>query len=140
MNKPNQNQNIPPIICQFHQTYCQLTGQNIPLRFDRHRLWFQFIKAGFTVAELTAVIGYLQKQIRLGRRNPGALKLSNLLQPDRFEEDLYISRLKLCPQNPKPKPASQPTQHCSQQQWEQIRQHALEQLRRIKDSLRHHSS
>ena len=30
-------------------------------------------------------IRYLQREIREGRRNVGALKLSNLLQPDRFE-------------------------------------------------------
>jgi hypothetical protein len=35
-------------------------------------------------------LSYLQKEIRAGRRNVDALKLSNLLQFDRFEEDLNI--------------------------------------------------
>jgi hypothetical protein len=42
----------------------------------------------------------LQREIRHGRRNVGALKLSNLLQPDRFEEDLNISRVTLSPPKP----------------------------------------
>ena len=38
---------------------------------------------------------YLQKEIHAGRRNVGALKISNLLQLDRSEEDLNISRVRL---------------------------------------------
>ena len=79
----------------LHQTYCRLTGQNLSLRFDRERLWFEFLRAGFTVADLIQVVRYLQKEIRHTRRNVGALKLSNLLQLDRFEEDLNISRVRL---------------------------------------------
>jgi len=37
----------------------------------------------------------LAREIRQGRRNVGALKLSNLLQPDRFEEDFNIRRVRL---------------------------------------------
>jgi hypothetical protein len=37
----------------------------------------------------------IQKEIRASRPNVGALKLSNLLQLDRFEEDLNISKVKL---------------------------------------------
>jgi hypothetical protein len=44
---------------------------------------------------LQRVIAYLQKEIRAARRNIGALELSNLLQLDRFEEDLNISRMRL---------------------------------------------
>jgi hypothetical protein len=36
-------------------------------------------------------VRYLQEEIRASRRNVGALKLSNLLQLDRFEEDLNIT-------------------------------------------------
>ena len=34
------------------------------------------------------------------RRNVGALKLSDLLQLDRFEEDLHLSRVRLKPPAP----------------------------------------
>ncbi len=78
-----------------HELYCQLTGQKLTLRFDRERLWFDFLRAGFHADQLKIVVRYLQKEIRATRRNVGALKLSNLLQLDRFEEDLNISNVRL---------------------------------------------
>jgi hypothetical protein len=83
-----------------HELYCQLTGQKLTLRFDRQRLWYEFLRAGFSSDDLKSVVGYLQKEIRASRRNVGALKLSNLLQLDRFEEDLNISSVKLRPPSP----------------------------------------
>ncbi len=119
---------------QLHRTYCRLTAQNLSLRFDRQRLWYEFLRAGFTATDLTRVIAYLQKEIRQSRRNVGALKLSNLLQLDRFEEDLNISRVRLTsPPRPGPPPDT-PT--CSPAEQEQGRQRALLQLRELHDKLR----
>ena len=59
------------------------------------RLWYELFHAGFTEADVQTGIRYLQREIRHGPRSIGALKLSNLLQPDRFEEDLNISRVAL---------------------------------------------
>ena len=87
-------------IQQAHALYCRLTGQRVSLRFDRERLWYELFRAGFNEADLKRVICYLQREIREGRRNVGALKLSNLLQIDRFEEDLNISRVQLYPLKP----------------------------------------
>ena len=120
---------------QLHQTYCRLTGQNLSWRFDRERLWWEFLHAGFTLADLTQVIRYLQKEIRHTRRNVGALKLSNLLQLDRFEEDLNISRVRLVPELP-PKPSITLAATCSPAEQERGRQRALEQLRQLKQTLR----
>jgi hypothetical protein len=121
---------------QLHQAYCRLTGQNLSLRFDRERLWFEFLRAGFTLADLCQVVRYLQKEIRHTRRNVGALKLSNLLQLDRFEEDLNISRVRLtAPATAPQKPlAVVPT--CSPAEQERGRQRALQQLRQLKETLR----
>jgi len=83
-------------ITAAHQLYCQLTGQTLRLGFDRERQWYEWLRAGFTLEDLRRVVAYLQREIRLGRRNVGALKLSNLLQLDRFEEDLNIIRASLC--------------------------------------------
>ena len=85
-----------------HELYCQLTGQKLSLRFDRERLWYEFLRAGFSTQDLKRVVAYLQKEIRASRRNVGALKLSNLLQLDRFEEDLNISKVRLRPSAPPP--------------------------------------
>jgi hypothetical protein len=99
-------------IHQAHTLYCRLTGQRVSLRFDRERLWYELFHAGFSEADLQRVIRYLQREIREGRRNVGALKLSNLLQLDRFEEDLNISQVQLyAPKavTPVPQPPSSPT-------------------------------
>lgn len=122
-------------IQQLHAHYSRLTGQDLSLRFDRQRLWFEFLRAGFTLEHLTQVVGYLQKEIRQQRRNVGALKLSNLLDLDRFEEDLNISRVRLrTPPPPPPSPPAQPV--LSPAQSEQRRLAALAQLKKLKEHIR----
>ncbi len=73
-------------------------------------------------ADLRRVIAYLQKEIRATRRNIGALKLSNLLQLDRFEEDLNISRtrLKAAAQPPDPTPKATPLPLINEEQRNRI--------------------
>jgi hypothetical protein len=118
-------------IQQAHALYCRLTGQRVSLRFDRERLWYELFQAGFTEADLQRVIGYLQREIREGRRNVGALKLSNVLQLDRFEEDLNISRVRLYapkPSNPAPRPPAPP----SPQEDQAAHQRALQILARFR--------
>jgi hypothetical protein len=94
-------------ITRAHELYCRLTGQDLPMRYDRQRQWFELLRAGHTLADIEHVVRYLQREIHAARRNVGALKLSNLLQPDRFEEDLGISRLRVRPpaRSPVPKPS-----------------------------------
>ena len=82
---------------ELHELYCHWTDQTLTLRFDRERLWYEFLHAGFSAADLKRVVTYLQKEIRAERRNIGALKLSNLLQLDRFEEDLNVAAPSCCP-------------------------------------------
>lgn len=122
-------------IDQAHQLYCQLTGQSLRLAFDRERMWFELLRLGYSLQDLRTVITYLQREIRSQRRNVGALKLSNLLQPDRFEEDLQISRVRL--RSPQPCPPSKPSPPAlPAREQEQGRQRALECLRQIKAALR----
>lgn len=133
MNGPSAS--LPAQVQQLHQTYCRLTGQNLTLRFDRERLWFEFLRAGFTLADLVQGVRYLQKEIRHTRRNVGALKLSNLLQLDRFEEDLNISRVRLSPEPASKAPvAFAPA--CSPAEQERGRQRALVELQDLKEKLR----
>lgn len=122
------------LIQQAHRLYCQWTGQKLQLRFDRERLWYEFLRAGFNLEDLAQVVRYLQKEIRHTRRNVGALKLSNLLQLDRFEEDLHISRVRLAPPPPPTTPPAAPTVSPAEQ--ERGRQRALDQLRDLKNQLR----
>ena len=123
----------PQQIAAAHQLYCQLTGQSLRLGFDRERQWYEWLRAGFTLEDLRRVIAYLQREIRQGRRNDGALKLSNLLQPDRFEEDFNIRRVRLEPPAPAPRPSPAPL---PEQQRQLRRLRALQQLRQLKETLR----
>jgi len=130
---------IAPAVKDIHRLYCQLTGQQLTLRYDRERLWFEFLRAGFAPQELRRVVRYLQKEIRAGRRNVGALKLSNLLQLDRFEEDLNISRVRLHAQSASAARSSRAISHPSSPptaDQEHLRQQALIALQRFREQLR----
>jgi hypothetical protein len=121
-----------------HELYCQLTGQKLSLRFDRERLWYEFLRAGFSSQDLKRVVTYLQKEIRASRRNVGALKLSNLLQLDRFEEDLNISNVRLRSAPPPPQsPRSTPSDPSppSPAQRQNLRQEAKAVFARLREEL-----
>ena len=123
----------PEQITTAHERYCHLTGQNLRLGFDRERQWYEWLRAGFTLEDLRRVVTYLQREIREGRRNVGALKLSNLLQLDRFEEDLNIRRVRL---EPPPRPPAPTLPPLSETARELKRRRCLEQIRQIKENLR----
>ena len=125
--------NTPAQIAQAHELYCRLTGQNLRLDYVRERQWYELLHQGFTLEEVRRVIVYLQREIRQGRRNVGALKLSNLLQPDRFEEDLNIRRVRLEP--PTTRPSTQPSAPLPSGEQEQRRIAALKHLQQLKRSL-----
>jgi hypothetical protein len=118
---------------ELHQLYCHWTDQTLSLRFDRERLWYEFLRAGFSAQDLKRVVTYLQKEIGAQRRNVGALKLSNLLQLDRFEEDLNISRVRLKPAAPPPSPTVQPV--LDPQMDDQQRQEILNELKIFRQRL-----
>jgi hypothetical protein len=148
MSEPDQNrpearsgQNTKSwsqLVRELHELYCHWTAQTLSLRFDRERLWYEFLRAGFSAADLKRVVTYLQKEIRAERRNIGALKLSNLLQLDRFEEDLNISRVRLKPPASHPNPTVQPTldPEIDNQQRDKI----LDELRIFRQHLRYNGS
>jgi hypothetical protein len=115
-------------IQQAHALYCRLTGQRVSLHFDRERLWYELFHAGFNETDLQKVIRYLQREIREGRRNVGALKLSNLLQIDRFEEDLNISQVQLYAPKPPHSVPAPPQPQPTPEQREAARQRALQIL------------
>jgi hypothetical protein len=120
-----------------HQLYTQLTGQSLSLRYDRERLWWDLLQAGYTPQDVRTVILYLQREIRAGRRNVGALKLSNLLQLDRFEEDLQISRVRLTPPPPPPRPRpAPPVQPSDPAERQRRHQQTLDCLRQLRAALR----
>ena len=116
--------------------YCRLTGQQLRLDYVRERQWYELLHLGYTLEQVRQVIIYLQREIREKRRNVGALKLSNLLQPDRFEEDLNIRQVRLKAPPPPPPSSKIPPPSLPPDEQERRRQAALEGLRKLKQTLR----
>ena len=89
--------NKPPVdltaIQQAHQLYGQLTAQTLRLAFDRERMWYELLSAGYTLQDLRAVITYLQREIRAQRRNVGALKLSNHAETRNTRKPVHALRI-----------------------------------------------
>jgi hypothetical protein len=75
----------------LHAWYCQAMGTELRLNMAFERYWFDWLQAGYSGPQLRKVMVYLRKEIRAQRRNPGALKLSNLLNVETFGEDLLLS-------------------------------------------------
>lgn len=122
-------------IARAHALYSEITGQRLPLHLERQRQWALILAQGYDLEDLRRLILYLQREIRAGRRYVGALKLSNLLQLERFEEDLALTRLQLRP--PDPPPPSPPSPPIADPAEEAAaRQRALEILRKFRRSLR----
>lgn len=87
----------------LHQWYCETMGTPLPLNSGTEMLWAYWLKEGYNGPQLRKVIVYLRKEIRAQKRNPGALKLRNLLDPDLFGEDLLLAGHNLSAENKVPK-------------------------------------
>lgn len=124
-------------IARAHALYSELTGQSLPLHLERQRQWALILAQGYGLDDLRRLILYLQREIRAGRRYVGALKLSNLLQLDRFEEDLALTRVQLRPPSPPPPLPATSTPPCIDPVEDAAaRQRALEILHQFRRTLR----
>jgi hypothetical protein len=84
---------------RIHDLHAWYQRNVLPMRLtpEVERLWWEWFKAGYNGPDLRDVIRYIRRQISLGKRNEGALKLSNLLARTecgfmKFDEDLALSR------------------------------------------------
>ena len=88
----------------LHAAYQALTGHSIFLNMTREMEWFawlRFRRPPFTEEDLRLVVAHLKRGIQSQKRNPGALKFSNLIgSPDFFEEDLSEARARSRPLPP----------------------------------------
>lgn len=118
------------------------------------RLWFEWLKAGYNGNDLRDVIRYIRRQISMGKRNEGALKLSNLFTRSeggflKFDEDLALARaranlsvdkrLEAAPDGGSQKPEvgsqNRSAEHCSATRNPEREQAALEALQKAKREL-----
>lgn len=87
MNNPNE-----PEIHRLHKAYCDLVG-DLPLTLDRIYWWGQWLKNGWTYVELRLVVEHLQRGIKDGKRFPGSLRWSRLIQDaENFGEELILAK------------------------------------------------
>lgn len=94
------------VIAECEDTYYRMTGFKRPRGLLANVIWWRgWLKAGFTVSDLECVIRYLQRHIKAGKRNPGALKLSNLIdRPEFFAEELGMAQDEARNHKPVPTP------------------------------------
>lgn len=83
-------------IQQLHEWYCRNVMQ-VRLTPEVERLWFEWLRAGYSGPDLRDVIRYIRRQISINKRNEGALKLTNLIQRSEggfigFDQDLGLAR------------------------------------------------
>ena len=84
-------------IRRMHAAYVRLTGLSVVLDLAgyRERLWFDWLRMGWTEGDLAVVVGYVKRCIARNERgfNYGTLKFGSLVgQVDRFEELLAEAR------------------------------------------------
>ncbi len=83
-------------IMHIHAVFCAATGVELRIgigEYTRESAWFRYLQAGFTEDDLMTVVKYLKSEIKLGRRNPGALKFSNMIERlESFEEDRGLAK------------------------------------------------
>ena len=79
-------------IIVMHAVYCRLTGRELPLTMQNRFAWEAWCAKGWTEESLTMVIGYIKSLVRQNRRRPESFRIHNLLDLERFGEDLAECR------------------------------------------------
>lgn len=90
----------PQFVGELHALFCRATGRSDRLCITNQRLWFELSASPAyrdQPAELRRDVGfvawYLRWAIGQDKRNPGALKLVNFLNPQQFDADLQEGRM-----------------------------------------------
>lgn len=94
---------------EMHQWYCEQTGQHARRAWNCFAMsgWPELLKE-YSKEDIYTVLRYLQAEIREKRRNVGALRLKNFLQPDEFADNLWLAQKKKNQRPPQPPPGVEP--------------------------------
>jgi hypothetical protein len=84
----------------LNEAYCALTGNSATLSYQRQQSWCEFIRRGFTEADLALVVRWLK--VKIARNEGGfsaqSMQFGALLQDlDRFEDKLSTARASKLP-------------------------------------------
>lgn len=77
---------------EFHELYCSLTLRQVTFDMPALYRWEQWSARQWTIEDLHLVISYIKKKIQAGERKPESLRLHNLIDTSRFEDDLVDAR------------------------------------------------
>jgi hypothetical protein len=77
----------------LHNWFCGEMRVTIAWSMEWLRRWTEWLAAGFNGPQLRQVIQYLKREISMGKRNQGALALTNLLNPEVFQKDLNLAEM-----------------------------------------------
>ncbi len=77
---------------QIHALFNRLTDRQMVLDSGVHYRWNLFKSKGWTEADLALVVAFIKGRMRTGRRFVESLRLQNLIDPCRFEDDLCDAR------------------------------------------------
>ena len=79
-------------IALLHLKWQELTKLNRPFNCGDYWPWELWLSRGYTSTDLELVVTYIWKRIKEGQRQKESFKLSNLLEPSRFADDLAFAR------------------------------------------------
>ncbi len=83
---------ITPGLKALHALYCSLTGREITFDMPALSRWEQWTARGWTEADLRLVVGFINRKITKEERRIESLRLHNLIDTARFEDDLQDAR------------------------------------------------
>ncbi len=129
----------------LHSVWMQATHRDIAMSITDHHRWNYWVAKGWTEADLRLVIAFINRRIKAGRRFPESLRLYNLIDVDRFEQDLQDARAEARQYAARPRPRQnmlssvgrpEPIKDNAQSAGQVIRDNeALKALLKFRDSL-----
>lgn len=95
-----------PTINQLHAEYARMIGDPaFPNNLWRVLAWDSWLGRGYTLSDLRLVVEHIQRGIKTGKRNEGALRFRRLIEDmGNFDEELAMARAETRNQRPPPDP------------------------------------
>jgi hypothetical protein len=84
--------NNTPRFEELHKLYCSLTLREISFDMPTLYRWEQWASRGWGASDLHLVIAFIKRKISSGDRKVESLRLHNLIDVARFEDDLVDAR------------------------------------------------
>lgn len=88
---------------QLNATYIRESGMESKPFLSKEFAWGNWLRHGFTEAELVQTLQYLRREVKAERRKPACLSFRTLIeQPENFEHELSLAKEELLRRKPTP--------------------------------------